>query len=178
MSTVIVNDSFYPYSLRKMFDVVNNHAMILEFFSGTMPLKADIEAADIYLDDGSGWIDPAKWATYVAGFPLVRRWRLVNFDSNIAPVSLTQVRFGFSDRPNSDYEEIRDPQNSFNEGTAEWFAFRSITSNSSAIHYVFTGTISDLQGAGDMKIVRTALTVNDFVLPDSVVVDLNALSVP
>lgn len=175
MSTVIVNDSFYPFSLRQMFDVNNGHSMFLEFYSGTMPTKAEIEAADIYKDDGSGWIDPAKWSIYTTSYSLVRRWRLPSFDSNISPVSLTQIRFGFSDLSNSSYEKTADGQNVYNAGQADWFCFRSVTNNGDTIHYVFTGTLSDLAGNGDMKMVRQALSTNDVVLPDSVVVDLGQL---
>lgn len=178
MGQVRVNDDFYPFSLQRMFEQDRGFSMMLEFHSGVMPTKADIEAADIYMDDDSGWIDPAKWATYTSSFPLVRRWWLNDFSKNITPLDATRIRFGFSDRPNNDYQESNDAQNVFNAGDANWFVFRSMPSNSTLIHYLFTGTISLLAGTGDMKIVRQTLTTTDFVIPDSVVVNLGALSVP
>lgn len=178
MGTVKVSDAFYPYALKRMFADDRGFPIVLEFRSGIMPSKAVLEAQDIYLDDGSGWIDPAKWDAYIASFALVRRWKLLDFSKNIVPQTLTRMEYGFSNRPNADYQLSANAENVFNSGQADWFVIRSMSTDNTTMHYAFTGTITDLEGSGDIRMVRTTLTETDIVLPSSVTIDIGNLDVP
>lgn len=180
MSTVIASSSLYPFCLYRMFGDDRGFSMILDLYTGVRPDKAIIEAADIYEDSGSGWIDSAKWDAFVQttqGDTIVRRFVLPDFSKDIIPQTETTIRFGFGSRPSSDYKSNYNANNIVSSGTVGWFAIRGVSSDLSSTHYIFTGDITDLQGTGDMKLLSTAIDASTFVRPSNVTIDLGSLTV-
>jgi hypothetical protein len=146
-------------------------------FEGTMPTKIEFEAADIFKEDSSGWIDVPKLETFLSGYLLVRRWKLDDFSKDIVPLDVQRLAFKFQDKNNDNYLESNDAYNVFSAGTVTWYLLRSIDTSNTLCHYMFSGTITDLEGGGDMEISRRTISVVDFVRPGTINVDLGALSV-
>lgn len=180
MSTVIASSSLYPFCLYRMFGDDRGFSLILDIYSGTRPDKSVIEAADVYEAGNTGWMDSAKWDTFVQttqGDTIIRRFVLPDFSKDIVPMSEKTFRFGFGLRLTNDFKLDANTNNIYNTGVAGWFAIRSVEPGLATTHYMFTGDITDLEGAGDLKLLSTNIQAESFVRPSNVTIDLGSLTV-
>jgi hypothetical protein len=167
----------YPFSLKRFFEDNLGHPIELDLYEGTEPTKAAFEAADIYMDDGSGWVDPAKLNTFVTtGNTLVRRWVLPDFSKDIIPQSQEEILFNISTRPSTAFLLSNNADNRAAAGNVSWFMLKSRNDAGTTIHYFFTGSVTDTSGSGDLRLLRTNLTESDFIIPNDMLVNLGQLT--
>lgn len=180
MSTILASSSLFPFTLYRMFGEDRGFPVIFDLYEGTRPDKTAIEAADVYQDGSTGWMDAAKWDAYIQttlSQTVVRRFVLDDFSKNIVPQNETTLRFGFGNRGANEYKVDGNVNNINSSGTLGWFAIRGVSADYATQHYVFTGDISDLDGSGELKFLDINVTESMFIKPSSVTIDLGSLTV-
>lgn len=176
--TILATSDILNFSLQNRFGQDLGHSMILDIYAGTLPTKSELELSNIYLPDGTGWIDPSKWDAFTSNrsMDLIRRFVLNDFSKNIS-IEDNVVSFKFNQRDRADYTKDAHAQNQFNSGTASWFAIRSMSASLDNQHYAFTGAVSLMGEGGDMQLVKLNLTDQDLIFPSSLSIDVGDLLV-
>lgn len=178
MSNILATPSILSFALNKAFASNLGHAVYLDLYTGTKPTKTELEDSNIYKDDGTGWIDPEKWDAFISvqGMDIIRRFALDDFSSNTL-IADNIVTFGFGDRDKSSYQKSSHANNVFNAGQITWFAIRSMSADFATHHYTFTGTVSDMDGSGELRLSKSTVSQVDLIFPSNVSIDIGNLLV-